>query len=85
MFERGISETDVNRVLVDGEVIQTYPDDTPYPSRLMLGWLGSDRSMWWLRMSMTKVPLSSSQSMNPIRRCGTRISRGEGNHEMRYL
>jgi Domain of unknown function (DUF4258) len=40
MFERGISETDVNRVLVDGEIIQTYPDDTPYPSRLMLGWSG---------------------------------------------
>ena len=40
MFERGISETDVNRVLVGGEIIQTYPDDTPYPSRLMLGWSG---------------------------------------------
>ena len=24
----------------DGEVIATYPDDTPLPSRLVLGWLG---------------------------------------------
>jgi len=25
-------------VLATGEVIEDYPDDTPYPSRLMLGW-----------------------------------------------
>jgi len=38
MFERTISEEDVRAVILSGEVIREYPDDTPYPSRLMLGW-----------------------------------------------
>ena len=41
MFERGISEADVHRVLSKGEEITSYPDDKPYPSRLLLGWRGS--------------------------------------------
>jgi len=38
MFERDISEEDVHHVISDGEIIENYPDDTPYPSRLLLGW-----------------------------------------------
>lgn len=38
MFERSISVDDVQAVLSAGKVIQSYPDDTPYPSRLLLGW-----------------------------------------------
>lgn len=41
MFERGVSETDVRTILEDGEVIRDYPDDRPYPSRLILGWRGA--------------------------------------------
>lgn len=41
MFERGINERDIRQVLDAGEVIQEYPDDLPYPSRLVLGWRGS--------------------------------------------
>jgi hypothetical protein len=40
MFQRSISTTDVAAVLEDGKCIIAYPDDTPYPSRLMLGWRG---------------------------------------------
>jgi len=40
MFERGITETDVHNALSEGEEIAAYPDDTPYPSRLLLGWRG---------------------------------------------
>ena len=40
MFQRGLSERDVRQVLQSGEVIQEYPDDQPYPSRLVLGWSG---------------------------------------------
>ncbi len=36
-----INEIDVREVLTSGEVIESYPDDTPYPSRLVLGWRGS--------------------------------------------
>ena len=41
MFERQISEKDVHGILMDGEVIENYPDDLPYPSCLMLGWVMS--------------------------------------------
>lgn len=38
MFQRGISVEDVRSALVTGKTIIDYPDDQPYPSRLMLGW-----------------------------------------------
>ena len=41
MFERKISEADVQKVVQKGEVIENYPEDTPYPSQLMLGWCES--------------------------------------------
>lgn len=37
MFERGISTSELLSVLADGEVIADYPDDSPYPSCLILG------------------------------------------------
>jgi hypothetical protein len=37
MFERGISVEEVWAVVEVGETIITYSDDTPYPSRLVLG------------------------------------------------
>jgi hypothetical protein len=40
MFERSISVADVRGVVEAGERIKAYPDDTPYPSRLLLGWSG---------------------------------------------
>jgi len=39
MAERGVDENDVRRVLESGEVVQSYPDDRPFPSRLMLGFV----------------------------------------------
>jgi hypothetical protein len=41
MFQRGVSEDEVKQVVAGGETIETYPDDQPFPSRLMLGWSGS--------------------------------------------
>ncbi len=40
MFERSISAEDVRAVLETGEEIESYPTDTPYPSRLVLAWRG---------------------------------------------
>ena len=40
MFQRGIGEPAVRQVISTGEIIEDYPDDTPYPSRLVLGWHG---------------------------------------------
>ncbi|CAN5825268.1 hypothetical protein BH23ACT11_BH23ACT11_24300 [soil metagenome] len=41
MFRRQIKYEDVRHVLETGEIIQEYPEDKPYPSRLVLGWRGS--------------------------------------------
>jgi hypothetical protein len=38
MAERNISRVVVESVVEEGEVIREYADDTPYPSRLLLGW-----------------------------------------------
>jgi len=39
MFARGIKTADVEKVLGSGHTIEEYPLDTPYPSRLVLGWV----------------------------------------------
>ncbi len=44
MSIRGISETDVRPVLEDGEVIEEYPDDLPFPAQLILGWVRFGRA-----------------------------------------
>jgi hypothetical protein len=41
MFIRGINAEDVRQVLMTGEVIESYPEDPPYPSRLVLGFRGT--------------------------------------------
>ena len=38
MAKRHITHDEVFRVLTDGVVVETYPDDFPFPSRLLLGW-----------------------------------------------
>jgi hypothetical protein len=40
MFQRHISDEQVRVVLETGETIEAYPEDVPYPSRLVLGWVG---------------------------------------------
>jgi len=42
MAQRKISEADIRHVLEKGETIEEYPQDKPYPSRLVLGW-GDER------------------------------------------
>ena len=37
MAERGFSPDIIKSVIKNGTVIKSYPDDTPYPSRLIIG------------------------------------------------
>ena len=39
MLERNISTEEVKGILRAGKVIENYPQDKPYPSYLMLGWV----------------------------------------------
>jgi len=41
MSNRAISVNDVRYVLEHGEIIENYPGNVPYPSRLILGWVGN--------------------------------------------
>lgn len=39
MFKRGIRVEDIEMVLETGELIKEYPEDKPYPSFVMLGFI----------------------------------------------
>ena len=41
MRERAISVDEVSHAIRTGKEIENYPEDTPYPSRLVLGWTGA--------------------------------------------
>ena len=45
MRERDITDADIELALLNGEVIETYRDDYPFPSCLVLGWRGADRPL----------------------------------------
>lgn len=38
MVERAITVDEVRTVVASGETIEHYPTDTPFPSRLVMGW-----------------------------------------------
>lgn len=40
MFQRQIVKDDVRKVIENGEAIFEYPEDKPFPSMLMLGFVG---------------------------------------------
>ena len=41
MHERCITEDEVEHAIANGTVIESYPNDTPYPSVLLLGHAGT--------------------------------------------
>lgn len=41
MFERQVRPDDVRHLLQRGEIIADYPDDKPFPSQLVLGWISA--------------------------------------------
>lgn len=42
MFERGISTLQVREIVATGELVEEYPVDEPFPSRLLLGQAGGE-------------------------------------------
>jgi len=38
MMKRGISREIVKQILLEGEMIEDYPDNKPFPTALFLGW-----------------------------------------------
>lgn len=67
MFERGIYEEDVSLVLRTGETIEDYPDDSPYPSRLTLGWVGRRPIHLVTATSEREIIVVTVYEPNPLR------------------
>jgi hypothetical protein len=40
MLKRSVSVADVHQILATGRVIEAHPHDVPYPTRVLLGWIG---------------------------------------------
>jgi len=38
MFERGIKREAVKHIIAEGDIIEEYPDDAPFPSALIFGY-----------------------------------------------
>jgi hypothetical protein len=47
IFQRGIRMDDVENALTNGEIIEQYPSDYPFPSCLVLGILRQDCRYTW--------------------------------------
>jgi hypothetical protein len=45
MIKRGISREIVKQVLLEGEIIEDYPDDKPFPTALFFGGFMENHSM----------------------------------------
>ena len=83
MFERKITELEVREALMAGETIESYPDDKPLPSRLVLGTAQKRVSCMLLRRTTKRqVKLSLFPSTNRAQR--KKVSKGE-RHDMRNL
>jgi hypothetical protein len=46
MGERKITMEQVKDVILTGKIIESYPDDTPYPSCLILGYLPDEQPLY---------------------------------------
>jgi hypothetical protein len=52
MFERNISTDILKLIVMHGEIIEKYPDDTPYPSALIIGYW--NEQPWHLVIAQTE-------------------------------
>jgi len=67
MLERSISVADVLVVLNSGATIEDYPEDTPFPSRLTLGWVGQRpvHVVWATAASTDRIVIITVYEPNP--------------------
>lgn len=85
MFEREISPAAVKRAVQNGEVIENYPDDQPYPSILLLHF--EEGRALHIVAGVDEAGLTCHIVLHtgPIQICGTRTLEPGGRNEMRDL
>lgn len=84
MFQRGINEHDVRAILTTGETIEEYPGDIPYPSRLIIGWIGKRPIHIVAADNVTEHEIIMLPRTNLIKKSGVPNLKRES-HEMCYL
>ena len=60
MHERCITEEEVEHTIKNGTIIESYPDDTPYASFLLLGYLPYN----WAQCVPSYIPTRSMETTN---------------------
>jgi hypothetical protein len=85
MFERAIPPADVARIVAEGEWIADYPDDKPYPSTLLLGYVTDGPVHAVVAHDPTLDDCVVSPSIGLTLLSGARISNRGDRHEMRNL
>lgn len=85
MFEREISPDIVKRAAQNGEVIEQYPDDQPYPSVLLLHFEEGRALHVVAGVDETESACYIVTAYCPTPNCGTPTSRLGGRNEMRDL
>lgn len=63
--QRGITIEDVESVIMTGELIEDYPDDKPFPSCLISGYIRKDTILYVVCALEEKVHIITAHWMNP--------------------
>lgn len=71
--------------MADGDVIEAYPGDAPYPSSLILGFAETRPVHAVVARDQRRVSALSLRYTSRTHRYGPKISGAGGEHEMRYL
>ncbi len=75
----------MRHVIATGETVEDYPDDKPYPSRLVLGWNGRRRRHVVVADNLDDQENIVITVYEPDPEDGNRILKRERLHEMRDL
>lgn len=85
MHERGITEIEVEHAIASGRVIESYPNDTPCPSALLLGHAGTKAVHVVYADDIDESIRIIITDMNQIEKSGMTTSKQGEKHEVPYL
>lgn len=62
---RGISIEEIESVILTGDIIEDYPDDKPYPSCLILGYVRKNEPLYVLLAYEERVHIITAHWLDP--------------------
>lgn len=64
---RGISLNEIKEAIAKGKLIETYPEDSPYPSCLILGYVRNDKPLYVLCALGEIVHIITVHWLDPVK------------------